>query len=401
MRVLLVSTAFPFPPRWGFAVRVYQLARQLAAHHEVTLLSYADRDDEHAAASLAGALDVELVRREPRSSAAKRLKQASALVAGRAFHANAVESPEMQRAIDRLCAERGFDVVQLESSLLGTFEIPAPARVVLDEHNIEHEVFQRMCANERSALRRAFYRAEHKRFRTFEESLWRRVDACVVTSGREKEIVEAVAPDTRTAVVPNGVDVEYFRPVADGTRPNSAVFNGVLDYRPNFDAACFLADEIWPRVRSHVPDAEIAIVGRASEADVRRLQGPGVTVTNEVPDVRPYLQRAAVVVVPIRIGGGTRFKVIEGLAVGKAVVSTTLGAEGIAVEPGVNILFADDAEAFAENVVTLFGERSSADELGRAGRELVERRYSWDYAGGCLEALYRQLSGAPAETVSA
>lgn len=401
MRILIVSTAFPFPPRWGFGMRVYQLARQLATRHDVTLLSFGDGADEEAAASISGELAVELVRSPQRSGIAKRLEQVTAVLAGRAFHAHLFDSAEMQDAIDRLCSSEHFDVVQLESSLLGRFEIPGPSRVALDEHNIEHEVFRRMWANERSRLRRAFYRAEHERFRRFEEALWRRVDACLVTSGREQAIVRSAAPDTDIAVVPNGVDVDYFQPSADRPRPRTAVFNGVLDYRPNFDAACYLVDDLWPRIREREPDAQLTIVGRAREVDVRRLHGPGVTVTDEVPDVRPYLRSAAVVVVPIRIGGGTRFKVIEGLAMGKPVVSTTLGAEGIEAENGRHIVLADDPDDFAASVVALFDDASAGEALGRAGRLLVEQRYSWDYAGSCLEAVYRRICETTAEPTEA
>ena len=399
MRFLIVSTAFPFPPRWGFGMRVYQLARHLAAQHEVTLLSFSDAADEEAAPSIPAELEVELVRRKKRSSTAKRLEQVGSLITGRAFHAHLFDSAEMQDAIDRLCSSAPFDIVQLESSLLGKLEVPGSSRIVLDEHNIEHEVFERMWANERSTLRRAFYRAEHKRFERFEEELWRRVDACVVTSAREEAIVRSAAPDTVTVVVPNGVDVDYFQPAADRPRARTAVFNGVLDYRPNLDAACYLVDELWPRIREREPDAELAIVGRGSTSDLRRLAGPGVTVTGEVPDVRPYLRSASVVVVPIRIGGGTRFKVIEGLAMGKPVVSTTLGAEGIDVEDGRDIVLADDPDDFAASVLALFQDAPAGDSLGRAGRLLVEQRYSWEYAGSCLEALYRRVCERSAEPV--
>jgi glycosyltransferase involved in cell wall biosynthesis len=381
MRVLIVSTAFPFPPRWGFGMRVYQLARQLAAHHDVTLLSYGDADDERNAERVREELDVELVSRPSGSRLAKRGGQALSLLSRRGFHAHVANSRELQEAVDRLSAGGAFDIFQLESSLLGGLRFPVESRVVLDEHNIEYEVFQRMEEGERSRVRRAFYRIEHARFRRFEEQVWRDVAGCVLTSDREEPVVRLAAPGTPTRVVPNGVDLDYFRPADAPFEQNTLVFNGVLDYRPNLDAATHLVEEIWPEVRDRVPGARLKIVGRAGRENVERLRQPGVELTGEVPDVRQYLQGAAVVAVPILMGGGTRFKVLEGLAMEKPIVSTTLGAEGLGTVHGEHLMLADDPELFASTVVALFEDPAHGQGLGRAGRKLVEERYSWVTAG--------------------
>jgi glycosyltransferase involved in cell wall biosynthesis len=298
----------------------------------------------------------------------------------------------MQRAIDELCGNEHFDVIQLESSLLCTFAFPSAPRLVLDEHNIEYEVFQRMCESERSVPRRAFNRVEYLRFRRFEQHWWTKVNACIVTSDRELPIVRAQAPGTPVAVVPNGVDIDYFRPSRDDLEPCTLVFNGILTYRPNLDAAYHLVEDVWPLVRRQCPDAQLTIVGRAEAADVRRLRRPGVSVTGEVPDIRPYLARAAVVGVPVRIGGGTRLKVVEGLAMGKAMVSTSLGCEGVGVRDREHLLIGDDASAFAARVLELFEDPALGLSLGAAGRALIETDYSWELAGERLEALYRTVA---------
>jgi glycosyltransferase involved in cell wall biosynthesis len=396
LRILVVSAQFPYPPRFGFAMRVYQLARQLAAQHDVTLLSYAGPDERARADELRGELAVEVVAREAPSRVAKRAAQALSAASPRPFACREVHTRALQEAIDRLCAERRFDAIQLESSLLCAFRFPTDALLVLDEHNVEYEVFQRMQEGERSTARRLFHRLEHVRFRRFEQAWWRRVDACVLTSPREEQIVRREAPMTLTAVVPNGVDTERFRPEPGAVRPRTLVFNGLLQYRPNLDAALWLVDEIWPRVVARCPDARLAIVGRGEPADLARLERPGVEVTGEVPDVRPYLHAAAVVAVPIRMGGGTRLKVVEGLAMGKAMVSTALGCEGIAVRGGEHLLIADAADAFAAQVVELFEDPARAAALGRAGRSLMEDEYSWEIAGTRLRALYDRLTPAHA-----
>ena len=160
-------------------------------------------------------------------------------------------------------------------------------------------------------------------------------------------------------------DLDVFRPSRTPPEPRSVVFNGILDYRPNLDAANHLVDEIWPRVQRHSPGARLTIVGRGHPGDIQRLRRPGVAVTGEVPDVRPYLERAAVVAVPVRMGGGTRLKVLEGLAVGKPMVSTTLGCEGVTVRDGEHLLMADGADAFAAAIGRLFEHPGLGHALGR------------------------------------
>jgi glycosyltransferase involved in cell wall biosynthesis len=297
----------------------------------------------------------------------------------------------MQAAIDALCAEREFDVIQLESSLLCAFSFPNGPALVLDEHNIEYEVFERMHRSERSLARRRFNQLEFRRFRRFEQDWWRRVDACVVTSSREAPAVAGHAPATRVEVVVNGVDLDFFRPAAEPPEPRTVVFNGILDYRPNLDAAHYLVEDIWPRVLQRFPDARLRIIGRGHPADLKRLARPGVETLGRVPDLRPHMAAAAVAAVPIRMGGGTRLKVVEGLALGKPMVSTTIGCEGIGVADREHLLLADDAESFAARIVELFERPDLAASLAAAGRALMEREYSWDLGAERLDNLYQDV----------
>lgn len=170
------------------------------------------------------------------------------------------------------------------------------------------------------------------------------------------------------------------------------IFNGVLDYRPNVDAVNFLVDEVLPLVRSERPDVGLAVVGRGSAGALDDLRRRGVEATGEVPDVRPWLARAEVVVVPIRTGSGTRLKVVEGLAMGKPMVSTTVGCEGVDVRDGEHLLIGDSAQDFAKNVLRLLEEPELGGQLGRAGRELMEREYSWKRAGELLETVYERVA---------
>jgi glycosyltransferase involved in cell wall biosynthesis len=392
LKILIVSAQFPYPTWSGFSTRVYQLARQLATRHDVTLLSYAFAHERDGVAGLTAQMPVRAVQRTAPSALRKRAVQGLTMLSGLPYFCRDVRSAAMQRAIDDLCALERFDIIQVESSILCTFRFPEGPRLVIDEHNIESEVFRRMCEGERSALRRFFNRAEYRRFHQFELASWRRADACVVTSERELPTVRAGAPDTPVAAVPNSVDLAHFMPSDVPLAPHSVVFNGILTYRPNVDAVRYLVDDIWPLVRERYPDATLTLVGRSDGVDARSLMKPGVELLGEVPDIRPPIQQASVVVVPVRIGGGTRLKVVEGLAMGKGIVSTTLGCEGLAVRDREHLLVADDPAAFAARISELFEHPERSVEFGRAGRRLVEAQYSWELAGRRLESLYGQIT---------
>jgi polysaccharide biosynthesis protein PslH len=397
MNILIVSAQFPYPPRSGFATRVYQLALQLVGAHRVTLLSYASPEQREGARSLARQLPARIVERHQPSVRAKRAAQGVSLALPGPYSCREVYSRPMQHAIDELSERERFDFIQLESSLLCAFRFPRGPRIVLDEHNVEYEVFERMGRGERSIPRRTFNLVEHLRFRRFERRWWTRVDTCLVTSERELQIVRRHAPQTPVTVVPNGVDLDYFHPGRGESDPDTVLFNGILTYRPNLDAAQHLIEEVWPRVLRRRPGARLTIVGRADPADIRRLTRPGVVLTGEVPDVRPYLRRAAVAAVPIRIGGGTRLKVLEGLAMEKAMVSTSLGCEGLAVSDGEHLLIGEDADAFSDRLLTLLENPDLGAALGRAGRRLVERAYSWELAGRRLGEVYATAAPPPTD----
>ena len=402
MNIIFVTAQFPYPPRSGITMRVYQLLRQLARRHNVTLLSYAEPTHKDAVTELREQVPVVVTERRLPSGVAKRADQLRSLASMTPFTSREAYSQELQRTLDELCVTTSCDVVHIEGMVLGGLSVPRGVRVILDEPDVAYEVYQRMCESERSLIRRVYNRWEYERVRRFEQQLWKRVDACVVTSDRDAPTVESIAPHIVTGVVPNAVDLEYFSPSwGHSTEPNSVVFNGTLGYRPNVDAAFHLVDDIWPRVLDRCPDAKLTIVGRASDADRRSLTRPGVFVTGEVPDIRPYLQSAALVAVPVRMGGGTRLKVVEGLAMGKAMVSTSLGCEGLAVRDGDHLLIGDGPDEFAARILECFANPELRDRLGSSGRRLTEEEYSWDLAGERLDAVYERMVGVRGERSNA
>jgi sugar transferase (PEP-CTERM/EpsH1 system associated) len=391
LRVLVVSPYFPFPPTSGITMRTYQLTRQIAERHDLTLVSYATADDEAGVRELSRSLPVRAVRQGEDNRVARRIGQLRSLASREPFASREMRSQQMQRAIDELCAATEFDLIHVESSRMCNFRFPDGVPVVVAEHNIEYELFRRLARGEQSHLRRAFNALEYLRVRRYEERCWREARGCAVTAPREEPAVQAAAPATATAVVANGVDLDYFAPWTGECQPYSVVFNATLDYRPNVDAVNHLVDDVWPLVLADCPSARLVLVGSAPPREIERLQRPSIDVVGRVPDIRPYLGRAQVVAVPIRMGGGTRLKVVEALSMAKAMVSTSLGCEGLAVEDREHLLIADDAEAFAARILELFQNPALGRRLGVAGRALAEENYSWQRCGEHLDRLYRRV----------
>jgi sugar transferase (PEP-CTERM/EpsH1 system associated) len=395
MRILIVSPMLPYPPTWGFVTRVYQFVRLLAERHSVTLVTFANADDHaHVAALRALGVEVHAIMRLT-AIGTKRLAQFSSLFSAVSYQWRSHHSDEMQRTIDRVQQPAAFDVIQIESSQLGCFAFDPRAALVVDEHNIEYELLYRTFQTERSLVRRGYNWVEFRKFRREEIGTWHRATGTVTTSAREAEIIRNLAPGKPVRVVPNAVDVGYFAPSTAPIDANAIVMTGLMKYRPNVDAAVYFVREVLPELVAVRPNLVFYIVGGDPPADVQQLAGPNVVVTGTVSDVRPYVYKAAVFVVPLRMGGGTRLKVLEGLSMKKPMVSTSLGCEGIDVKDGKHLLIADYPAAFANAVLRLLDDRALADALTTAGRELVDRFYRWDQAVDSLHTFYEELRERP------
>ena len=377
-RILVVTPSIPYPPNWGFGIRVYQFLKHLSRAHQVSLLCYAHPGEEAKAAELQKICHaVHTVPAPLNRQSDKRVAQLASLVSPRSFSSGSLRTPAMQNLLAKLLETENFDIVQIESSQLGSYPFGTRPALVVDEHNLEYELLYRMYQTERSPLRRIYNGLEYLKFKREEQDCWQKADACIFTSEREQQIVNAQMPRKAAHVAPNGVDIEYFQPSSAVVDTNSLVFTGLISYRPNTDAVLFFVNEVLPHIVRVRPETVFSIVGMGPPDEVVRLAGPNVIVTDEVPDVRPYIEKAGVFVVPLRMGSGTRLKVLEGLAMGKPMVSTRMGCEGIDARNGEHLLMEDDPQAFAQAVVRLMNDRELAQQLGTAGRALVEDHYSW------------------------
>jgi glycosyltransferase involved in cell wall biosynthesis len=256
--------------------------------------------------------------------------------------------------------------------------LAGPRPVVLFEHNVEHLIWQRLARIEKRPWRRALLEVEWRKVRRAEGQACRRVRLTLAVSGEDRQRLAEMAPGARVAAIPTGVDLEYFHPNGTAERAASLVFVGSMDWYPNEDGILHFLEAVLPRVRREAPGASLTVVGRNPSTRVRAAAAlSGAEVTGTVDDVRPYVDRAAVFVVPLRVGGGTRLKIFEALAQAKPVVSTRVGAEGLPLVPGRHFVQADDPEDFARAVVALLRDPARRAALGAAGRQLVAERFSW------------------------
>jgi glycosyltransferase involved in cell wall biosynthesis len=267
--------------------------------------------------------------------------------------------------------------------------------VVLFEHNVEYMIWKRLHEVEKRAGRRALLALEWRKMRQYEAKACARAGVTVAVSEADRVLLAANAPGADIRAIGTGVDTAYFHPNGAVETPATLVFTGSMDWYPNEDAVLYFIAAILPELRREVPGLSLAVVGRDPSDRLRAAcTVAGVHVTGTVADVRPYVAEAAVYVVPLRIGGGTRLKIFEALAMGKAVVSTEVGAEGLPIVPGQHFLQAETPADFAQAVIGLLKDPGRRRSLGAAGRRLVEERYSWtqvtrQFEGHCEEVVAR------------
>jgi glycosyltransferase involved in cell wall biosynthesis len=275
--------------------------------------------------------------------------------------------------------------------------LPCPA--VVFTHNVESEIWRRHYESQTNPIKRALYWQQWRRMLRFERQTLARFDRVLAVSDVDSQTFQRLYPDALNAppiTVATGVDTEFFSPGTRNPEPGTwnLSFTGSMDWIPNEDAMTYFCRDILPRIRAQVPGVTLSIVGRAPTPAVRRLaEIEGVEVTGRVDDVREHIAKSAVYVVPIRIGGGTRLKIFEAMAMGKAVVSTTVGAEGLPVTDGQDIVIADEAPAFASAVVTLLRDADQRQRLEQAARDLVVTHYDWAAVSGQLEQALIDTAG--------
>lgn len=392
MKILHLLPYVPVPTHFGGALRCFHLLKHMAEHHEVTVLAYGAAAKAQALKNaVGGGIKEVILLPRPRARVFRRLGQFYSLWTSHSYFYYVGHTKGMQRAINECCERESMDIVQTEFSIMGSFDLPSDSVKILDAHNVEYDNFRRMALNGHTPLRSFFYNQEFTKSFFEELDACRRSDAMFVTSERDKGMFDEHLPSMRKFVIPNGVDPEYFCPGAQAPNPFSIVFTGMMGYVPNYDGMLHFLDVIFPLILKKVPQATVSIVGKMPPPALLKRAAPNVFVTGFVDDVRPYVWDASVYVVPLRMGSGTRLKVLEAMAMKKPIVTTTIGCEGIDVRDGESAVIVDEPEAFAEAVVNLFTDSALRKKLTDNGYELVKQQYQWSVVAGEVEKAYQQL----------
>lgn len=393
-RILVLTSRLPYPPGEGHQLRTFHLLRALASAHQVHLLSCLRPDDS---LDKYGPLREMLAGFETFPLAVTRSRWETMRAAGGSlltpppFVVRKYEIAALRARLAEMVT--GFDLVHIDMLPLMAYadHVPVSTPVVLNAHNVEQLLLERRIEIERDAFARWFLQRQLPRLRTFERRACERADAILACSPADAEQLRGLSPSTPVHVVPNGVDLEHNRPGARAPQASQLVFVGQMSWFPNRDGMEWFLAEVLPRVVAARPEVRLIVVGKSDGLRVPRDVAANVQLTGFVDDVRPYVDGAAVYVVPLRSGSGTRLKILEAMALGKAIVTTTVGAEGIELEHGVDAMFADSAEDFAGAVLQLMSEPPEVRRLGKNARTVAERSYGWDAIGSTMLDHYRAL----------
>lgn len=382
MKILWVKAGKLLPPDTGGRLRSYNLLRCLAQAHEVTLLSYYGgfRDLRYEAEireKLPGAETIytaapDTTPLEQALDYVRRLRQSAPHAVSKFTHS------EVAAAVADFLAEGRFDVAVCDF-LSASLNFPEQTRtpIVLFQHNVESSLWQRMAATEANPIKKIAFKLEAAKMMRYEPAALRRFDQVIAVSRHDRELMLQMEPSCDIAVIGTGVDTRKFTVAPPSrTNPPRIVFTGSMDWEPNIDAVEYFCRQVLPQVRKRKPDAIFQIVGRNPHPRVQRLASPSVEVTGTVPSVIPFLRDATVVVIPLRIGGGTRLKIFEAMAMGKALISTTIGAEGLDVGDGRDLIIRDDAASFAEAILLLLADDALRRSYETAAVQ-VASRHDW------------------------
>ena len=382
MRILWVKAGKLLPVDTGGKIRSYNILRHLAQSHSVTLLSYyGGRKDSPYEAEIArelpGAETVYTAALDG-SALAQSLDYLRLSFRSAPFAVSKFTHPKVKRCVASAMDAKRFDVAVcdfLSASLNFPDVLAIPT--VLFQHNVESALWQRLATTESNLAKRLAYRIEARKMEQYERAALRRFHPIIAVSDYDRRLMLGMEPSCDVRVVPTGVDTAKYTPAPPAAAdPPRIVFLGSMDWEPNIDAVVYFCREIFPVIRATFPAAMFQIVGRNPLKSVRQLASDHVEVTGTVPSVAEYLRVATVVVVPLRIGGGTRLKIFEAMATGKAVVSTTIGAEGLEVKSGRDLILADDATKFADAINLLLSDADLRRQYEQAAAKLAAQ-YDW------------------------
>ncbi len=397
LRVVVVDEELPYPPNSGKRIRTLNLLTRLAKHHQITLVSHRNADTAEARQAAAyfadhGITSVVVDRTAPpRCGPGFYARLAANLFSALPYSVTSHASKPMRQALQSLAATQPVDLWQCEWTPYAQALRGLPGPQVVHTQNVEAAIWRRYYETEANALRRWYIKKQWLKFQNFERKALRAAHWTIAVSDLDAQVFRDDYGVRRIDVVENGVDTAYFRPLGGPRRPKHLLFLGSLDWRPNLDAIEQLLNKVFPAIRAIEPDARLVIVGRNPPEWLAEkvTQRTGVELHADVADVRPYLAGCGMLVVPLRIGGGSRIKILEALASGLPVVSTRIGAEGLVLDPERHLTVVDKVDDLAPAVVDGIRRPAFTTEQVRQGRRAVVDRYDWDRLAARLDQVWQ------------
>jgi glycosyltransferase involved in cell wall biosynthesis len=399
-RVLVLTELLPYPLISGARIRAYYVLQQLASHHQVTLLSFVRTEDRpeyvaHLSSFLEGVHTVPMQRSWPRNARAALVS----LLTGRPAIIAREEIRAMRRKVAQLLTAVPFDIVhtdQLPMAQYGLLAQGGSVKRLLDQHNATFQIVARLARNEPRRWRRLLLLREAQAFVRYEVDVCQRFDHVNFVTEEDRQALLAHMPDraleARSTVIPICVDTGAAPPVAPVATPFRVTHVGTMYWPPNVEGFLWFWEEVWPQVHARAPQARLTLIGKNPPARLRALDArPDVDVPGYVEDLTPFLAETAVFVVPLHAAGGMRVKIVDAWCWGVPIVSTTIGAEGIAVRAGENILIADAPDRFAGSVVQVLDDPALQAQLRAQGRRWVEARYDWRRVYSAWDDVYARL----------
>ena len=383
MKILWVKAGGLVPPDTGGKIRSYNILRELARQHSVTFFSFYAAHDHDLHPDLKNLFERVIcipLELSASKSFAEMRGYALRLLSSEPYGITKYCRPEVRRRLHALLKQETYDVILCDFMVAaGVIPWNWATPKILFTHNVEATIWRRHYQVAANPLWKAISWLEWRRMETLERRYLQLADQVLTVSEADRDAFAPFVEAGKLTVIPTGVDLDYFQPLLVEEAANSLVFIGSMDWLPNEDAILYFVDSIFPLIKQQCPEVSLEVVGRSPSRKLQALaeREKSMRLTGRVEDVRPFVARCSMSIVPLRIGGGTRLKIFEAMAMSKAVVSTSVGAEGLPVRTGENILLADTPHDFAHCVVSLLRDPDARKRLGDSARTLVQEKYSW------------------------
>ena len=389
MRILQITPRVPYPPDDGGKIGIFNITKYLSMRgHKITLLSL----DSIPVKDMSGLEKFCNVKTVFANTSNSYLKMFLNLFSPSPYTMSKYYIKDFETKLYSLLKKNRFDIVHIDSlhmayygkMIKSHFNIP----IVLREHNVESVIWERYYQESSNLLKKTYAGIQFKKVYKYESKILEVFDKCLMITKEDEKRIKQMNPKIKTAVVPAGVDTSKFFPMDITPEPYSIVFVGSMDWLPNIDGVLWFYKKIFPKIKHEMPSTKLYIVGKNPPLEIKNIVDKNVIITGYVNDVREYMAKAAVFIVPLRIGGGMRIKILEAFAMKKPVVSTTVGCEGIEIKDRGNIYVADDDERFAEKVIELLVDGKKRKEIGENALQLVRNKYTWERVAKSLEIEY-------------